>query len=227
MTVSAIYLDGSQLHNKHSDFLQSKDRVAQLRRSLRNNLEYKQVLVTSWLKSELINKGVLPLDSSVEVINPYGPTAGAIASALLAYDSLDSQSNLLLIPTNSFVKTNLLENFVQKMISSKSLAGVLLVKSENPHFSYVRMFENRIIEFVEKKVVGNLATTGIFYFRNKDDLLNCGRWAFVNNQVTENQYYVAPSLNQILTSGGLVDYEILNSNDYEHLIWNINGGKYS
>jgi dTDP-glucose pyrophosphorylase len=159
---------------------------------------------------------VLPRHSTIKIVNPNQKTAGAIASALLPYDRIDDCDAIALVPTNSLVAHGSLLEFMQAMLSSEHDAGVLLVESQNPNFSYVRMFEGKIIEFVEKKVVGNFATTGVFFFRNKDVLLNCARWALVNNQSTNNQYYVAPSLNYLLTSGRSIGYQVLTMDQYQH-----------
>jgi hypothetical protein len=184
-----------------------------------------QFLVTTHLKPTLEMLGILPSESRIEVINPTHITSGAIASALLPYDRIDDSSAIALLPTNSLVTHNDLTEFVQGMLSSDHEAGVLLVESSTPNFSYVRMFESKIIEFVEKRVVGNYATTGVFFFRDKKILLDCARWAFVNNQTTNNQYYVAPSLNHILTSGRSIGYQVLAPSQYQHSSWTTEKGE--
>jgi hypothetical protein len=195
-----------------------------LKRTLGQPVGSSQFLVTNNQKSTLEVLGILPLKSQIEVINPIHVTAGAIASALLPYDRIDDSSAIALLPTNSLVAHNNLTEFLQGMLNSDHEAGVLLVESSNPNFSYVRMFESKIIEFVEKRVVGIYATTGVFFFRDKKILLDCARWAFVNNQTTNTQYYVAPSLNHILTSGRSIGYQVLAPSQYQHSSWTTEKG---
>jgi len=216
MKLSAIYLDGSESIQMDSDGKGLDNRQNFLKAALASPVGTSQFLVTNNQWFMLENLGLLPTQSSVEIVNPGQRTAGAIASALLPYDRIDDSAAIALIPTNSLVAHDNLLEFMQEMLSSKHDAGVLLVESQNPNFSYVRMFESKIIEFVEKKVVGNFATTGVFFFRNKDVLVNCARWALVNNQSTNNHYYVAPSLNYLLTSGRSIGYQVLATDQYRH-----------
>jgi dTDP-glucose pyrophosphorylase len=216
MKLSAIYLDGSESIQTDSHEKGLDSRQIFLKTALASPVGTSQFLVTNNQRLILENLGLVPAESSIEIVNPDQKTAGAIASALLPYDRIDDSSAIALVPTNSLVAHDSLLEFMQAMLSSEHDAGVLLVESQNPNFSYVRMFEGKIIEFVEKKVVGNFATTGVFFFRNKDVLLNCARWALVNNQSTNNQYYVAPSLNYLLTSGRSIGYQVLTLDQYQH-----------
>jgi dTDP-glucose pyrophosphorylase len=216
MKLSAIYLDGSESIQTDSDGKALDSRQIFLKAALASPVGTSQFLVTNNQRFLLENLGLLPTHSRVEIVNPGQRTAGAIASALLPYDRIDDSSAIALVPTNSLVAHDSLLEFMQAMLSSENDAGVLLVESQNPNFSYVRMFEGKIIEFVEKRVIGNFATTGVFFFRNRDVLLNCARWALVNNQTTNNQYYVAPSLNYLLTSGRTIGYQVLTMDQYQH-----------
>jgi len=224
MNLCAIYLDGSQPIQKDSSGKNLDQRQIFLKKVLEHPLGSSQFLISKKEKVALETEGILPIQSQIEIINPNHVTAGAIASALLPYDRIDDASAIALLPTNSLVPNENLSSFMDEMLNSGYDAGVLLVESDNPNFSYVRMFDSKIIEFVEKKVVGNLATTGVFFFRNKGVLLECARWAFVNNQTTNNQYYVAPSLNHILTSGGSIGYQVLAPTQYQHSAWNTTKG---
>ena len=225
MNLCAIYLDGSQSIQNDSQSKDLDNRQNFLMKALEDPVGSSQFLVTTHLKPTLEMLGILPSESRIEVINPTHITSGAIASALLPYDRIDDSSAIALLPTNSLVTHNDLTEFVQGMLSSDHEAGVLLVESSTPNFSYVRMFESKIIEFVEKRVVGNYATTGVFFFRDKKILLDCARWAFVNNQTTNNQYYVAPSLNHILTSGRSIGYQVLAPSQYQHSSWTTEKGE--
>ena len=219
MNLCAIYLGGSQPIQKDSSGKNLDQRQIFLKKVLEHPLGSSQFLISNKEKVVLETEGILPIPSQIEIINPNHVTAGAIASALLPYDRIDDACAIALLPTNSLVANENLSSFMDEMLNSEYDAGVLLVESDNPNFSYVRMFDSKIIEFVEKKVVGNFATTGVFFFRKKGVLLECARWAFVNNQTTNNQYYVAPSLNHILTSGGSIGYQVLAPTQYQHSAW--------
>jgi len=215
----AIYLDGGQPIRSDSSARELDTRQIFLRESLKSPVGSSQILITNNQKLVLESSGVLAAQSNIEIINPIQETAGAIASALLAYDRIEDSAAVAVVPTNSLVAHEKLLGFMQEMSDAEHDAGVLLVESQNPNFSYVRMIDTKIIEFVEKEIVGNLATTGVFFFRTKQVLLECARWAFVNNQSTNNRYYVAPSLNHLLTSGRSIGYQVLAESEYKHATW--------
>lgn len=150
------------------------------------------------------------------VVQPKGPTRGALATAMLAVDFMSMDNPIVLIPTNSHLERDVFLDFLDQMIRADYFAGTMCVRSSNPRFSYIRVHDEKVIEVVEKKVVGNLATTGIFFFRSKEILLESARWAFVNNQTTNSNFYIAPCLNYAISKGLEIGYYVASENTYVH-----------
>ena len=217
MKIHAIYLDGGPAL---TDTLQNDSllkRKELLKASLSAPAGQANFLVTRSSKDFLKNQGLIPETAAIKVITMSNPTQGALATALLPIELIATNEPILLIPTNSVVDANALSDFVSKMIKDGVAAGALLFRSDNPDFSYARIHNNRVIEFIEKKVVGDMATTGLFYFRDKAILLESAKWAFVNSQITNSQFFVAPSLNYVLTSGQEVGFSQIDEARYEHI----------
>jgi dTDP-glucose pyrophosphorylase len=217
MTLNVIYLDGGPaLDSSKNDEISAK-RIEIMTASLLAPVGEKNFLVTNSKQEELEIRNILPRDSTTKVFNITRPTKGALATALLPIDLIKSDEPVVLIPTNSIVQAGELRKFIKQMIADRVSAGALLIKSNNPEYSYARIHDNRVIEFIEKTVVGNMATTGVFYFKDKALLLQSAKWAFVNSQILNSQFFVAPSLNYILTSGQEVGFSIVDEDKYEHL----------
>ena len=217
MKIHAIYLDGGPAL---TDTLQNDSilkRKELLKESLYAPAGQANFLVTRSSEDFLKNQGLIPETAAIEVITMSNPTQGALATALLPIELIAPNTPILLIPTNSVVDANALSDFASKMIKDGVVAGALLFRSDNPDFSYARIHNNRVIEFIEKKVVGDMATTGVFYFRDKVLVLECAKWAFVNSQITNSQFFVAPSLNYVLTSGQEVGFSQIDEAKYEHI----------
>jgi hypothetical protein len=123
---------------------------------------------------------------------------------------------VVLIPTNSHIEKGVFFAFIDQMIQSNCTAGTVCVQSNNPLYSYIRVFGGKVIEVVEKRVVGDLATTGIFFFRNKRILVESAKWAFVNNQTTNSKFYIAPCLNYAISKGLDIGYYVAGVKDYVH-----------
>jgi dTDP-glucose pyrophosphorylase len=218
MNLQAIFLDGAPPIQKGSVNGDPR-RLEFLRASLASVKGARKILVSSTDRAQLAEALTLQASDEVKIVNPKAPTRGALASALLPIDLLPDLDPIVLVPTNSITNLEALNSFLTKMYDTKVAAGIMLIDSNNPHFSYARVYQGKVIEIIEKVIVGNLATTGIFYFRDKKVLKECARWAFINNQSTGNSFFIAPSLNYVLSTGEDIGYQIVDSSNYQHLTW--------
>ena len=136
---------------------------------------------------------------------------GALASAAIAASVLNDENSVLILPLESLVDPNIIKEFVEKMINEEMVSGCIVFKSSNSNFSYVRNGpKNEILEIAEKRIIGNLATTGIFYFSSKEKFLEACSWSFTNNVMIDNQFYLAPILNYFILKKNKIGYlEIL------------------
>lgn len=218
MNVQVVFLDGPPALQDDLD-VKSVQRIDFLRAAIASLRGQYNFLISSSDSGFLRGANILQSGNAVEVINPKGPTLGALASALLPIDSLNDSDPIVLVPTNSVTDSKSLEDFLKSMGDSRVAAGIMLIESTDPHYSYARVYEGRVIEILEKVIVGNLATTGVYFFRDKQILKECARWAFVNNQNTDGKFYIAPSLNFVLSAGDEIGYQIVDSSNYQHLTW--------
>ena len=217
MKIHAIYLDGGPALTETIQNDSLLKRKEFFKASLSGPAGQVNFLVTMSSHDSLKNQGLIPQTDAIKVLTMSKPTQGALATALLPIELIEPNEPVLLIPTNSVVDADALSGFVSKMVKDRVAAGALLFKSGNPNYSYARIHNNRVIEFIEKKVVGDMATAGVFYFRDKVILLECAKWAFVNSQITNSQFFVAPSLNYVLTSGQEVGFSQIDEAKYEHI----------
>ncbi len=171
------------------------------------------ILVTNRPTSELNSLGVA---NGMTIAKPQGLTRGALATALLTVDFMSTDEAIVLVPTNSHLKKEVFFDFIDQMIKDKKSAGTMCVRSRNPLFSYIRVFNEKVIEVVEKRVVGDLATTGIFFFRDREILVESAKWSFVNNQTTNLNFYIAPCLNYAISKGLDIGYHVAEDEEYVH-----------
>jgi dTDP-glucose pyrophosphorylase len=218
MNFQVVFLDGSPALQEDSD-IKSLQRINLLRAAIASLRGQYNFLISNSNSRLLHSVNILQSGDAVEVITPTGPTRGALASALLPIDLLNDSDPIVLVPTNSVTDSKSLEVFLKSMGDSRVAAGIMLIDSTDPHYSYARVYEGKVIEIIEKVIVGNLATTGVYFFRDKQVLKECARWAFVNNQSTDNKFYIAPSLNYVLSAGDEIGYQIVDSSNYRHLTW--------
>jgi hypothetical protein len=145
-------------------------------------------------------------------------TQGALATLCLAAPKIKREEPILVVPTNSFVNNDVLEEFTTSMFDLGADVGILTMLSSNPIFSYARSNSiDNIIEILEKKVIGSQALTGHFYFKDLNLLLSCATWALKNNLTTDGLFYISSSLNYIIASGQKISAHLIDESSYRRL----------
>ena len=213
LDIQSVYLDGVHENSRGEDSL-SKTLIV---KNLNYIFSHKNVLVTGKNREDCIS---LPNSAGLEFVHLKAPTKGALATSLLSIDYLEEDLPIVLVPTNSFVDREVLIKFINKAIDTKVSASTLCLETDNPNYSYLRVHNDKVIEFVEKRVAGKYGTTGIFYLQNKRVFLESAQWALINSQQTNGVFYVAPALNYAISMGLEVSYEVILENQYTHIEWN-------
>ena len=90
-----------------------------------------------------------------------------------------------------------------------------VMHGDDPGFSYARAdptsTDQRVLETVEKRVISNLASTGVYYFaraRLFDDAFRAQ-----SAGPGESELYVAPLYNDLIARGGRVHYQLVAEKD--------------
>lgn len=158
----------------------------------------------------------IKVEKNLKIISITTETKGALTSLALSLDHIENETPIIIIPTNSRVVVDI-PKFVNLMQKENNNAGVICFQSNDPNYSYIRVKEGKIIEFKEKEVIGDLATAGIFYFKNKHEIIKCLEWCLINNINTNGIYYLAPSLNYFVCNDMSIGLETIPSENYERL----------
>ena len=152
-------------------------------------------------KNFVDNKKLIEINNKIKIYKLDEETGGALATASLIASSLDPNKPIIITAVDSLISKKKFDSFVEAMFNSNVESGLVVFKSQKPNLSFVRTnLSNEIIEVAEKRIIGNLATAGIYYFRNPDIFLACAKWAFLNNVSKNGIFYIAPSLNYLITT---------------------------
>jgi hypothetical protein len=89
------------------------------------------------------------------------------------------------------------------------VAGLIMTFwSDHPKWSYCRMRpDGTVSEVVEKQVVSNEATVGIYNFRAGRDFVRAAEAMIAANLRVNNEFYVAPTYNQLIEEGAKIIIE--------------------
>jgi dTDP-glucose pyrophosphorylase len=124
-------------------------------------------------------------------------TEGAACTTLLAKELINNEEPLLLANSDQYVEWNC-DDFIRTSLTSSD-GCILTFESTNPKWSYAKVNElNLVVEVAEKKVISNLATVGIYYWKHGSDYVKYAKQMIEKNIRVNNEFYVCPVYNQAI-----------------------------
>jgi HAD superfamily hydrolase (TIGR01509 family) len=136
-----------------------------------------------------------------EIIQVDGVTEGAACTVLLAENLLNTDNPLLIANSDQFLQWNsseVLHGFQSEGIDG----GIVTFTNTHPKWSFVRIDDNGFVsEVAEKKVISNMATVGIYYWKHGSDFVKYAKEMIENNIRTNNEFYIAPVFNEAIKDG--------------------------
>ena len=131
-------------------------------------------------------------------------TEGAACTVLLAKDIINNKNPLLIANSDQFIEWDSSE-FMYSMTSGNSDGGILTFESTHPKWSYALVNEdNNIIDVQEKKVISNIATVGIYFFKQGSDFIKYSKQMIDKNIRVNNEFYVAPVYNEAISDNKII-----------------------
>jgi dTDP-glucose pyrophosphorylase len=138
------------------------------------------------------------------VIGIDGVTEGAACTTLLARELIDSAAPLMIANCDQYVATDI-DDYLEAMDRSGLDGWIMTMGAHDPKWSFVRLDEQGLVcEVVEKRVVSQQATVGIYNFRRGSDYVRAADTMIAANDRTLGEFYVAPAYNHLLRAGGRV-----------------------
>ena len=130
-----------------------------------------------------------------------GVTEGAACTVLLARDLIDSNVPLMIANSDQYVSLD-----INEYLAAGDRPGVdghiMTFWSDHPKWSYCRLGANgTVTEVVEKQVVSNEATVGIYNFRKGADFVRAADRMIAEGQRVNGEFYVAPVYNKLIEEG--------------------------
>ncbi|MGF1579467.1 MAG: glycosyltransferase family 2 protein [Gemmataceae bacterium] len=128
-------------------------------------------------------------------------TEGAACTVLLARDLIDTDEPLMIANCDQWVDVSI-DEYLNTLETSEADGLIMTMWADHPKWSYVRFDETgRIVEVVEKQVVSNEATVGIYNYRRGKDFVRAADEMIAKNLRVNNEFYVAPAYNELIAEG--------------------------
>lgn len=128
-------------------------------------------------------------------------TEGAACTVLLAKKYINTNDCLMIANCDQFVDVSI-DQYLQEM-DRFNLDGLIMTMTANDNkWSFIR-FDNdgKVVELVEKQVVSNEATVGIYNFKKGSDFVWAAEQMISKKLRVGNEFYVAPVYNEMISRG--------------------------
>lgn len=170
-----------------------------------NKQENEQFDLDREVSERFKDASIVAVDSSVQ---------GALATAVIASESLDLEAPLVVSAGDSIVEGGVADH-IESLMANSSDAGTVVFESSNPRWSYINIGgHGNVLQVTEKSVSGPYATIGCFYFRSTALFLEAAKWVFLNNARVNGNFYVSTSLNYLISKGMSVNFQLVSRRSY-------------
>jgi hypothetical protein len=153
------------------------------------------------------------LESHTKILSVLHPTQGALMTAGMCLDALNTEDAIIVSAIDGLCLGHV-DKFLALMENTNAVGGAIVFTSENPNYCYVRVCEGIPIEFVEKRRVGTLASSGVYYFKNRSILEDSILWAVLNQVKVNDQYYFSSAINKLIFNNNKVSLYEVDENAY-------------
>jgi NDP-sugar pyrophosphorylase family protein len=125
-------------------------------------------------------------------------TAGAATTVLTAVDLINSDEDLMIANADQIIDVDI-NTFISSARKSGADGTIMTFNSSHPKWSYARVDKKgNVLETVEKKVISDHATVGIYYFSHGKDFVE-GAFSMIEKNIRlNNEFYVCPVYNELI-----------------------------
>lgn len=164
-----------------------------------------------------LSKVISLLGDDIKTCSINGSTQGSACSALLAIENFDLDTPLIISSFEQVFDFDITD-YILSFIEDKVDAGVLTFEAIHPKWSYVKSDENGIVtQAAEKTPISNQAIAGLYYYKTTRIFIDAAKDMIRKDVKTNNRFYIAPTLNEIILREGSVKSIGIDKSKYFHI----------
>jgi len=160
------------------------------------------------LREHLEYAGLIPIllrsAPGCEIVPVEKVTDGAACTVLLARDLIDTDEPLMIANSDQWVDVDI-NDYLAAMTRQDADGLIMTMAADDPKWSFVgldcRGFVTRV---VEKQVISNEATVGVYNFRRGRDFVRAADAMVAQDLRVKGEFYVAPVYNELIEEGARV-----------------------
>lgn len=140
----------------------------------------------------------LNINKDIKYITINHVTEGALMTVLFAHRFINNKTPLMIANSDQIAEINF-NDFLSDMTNGDTDGSIMTFNSNEDKWSYVKLNSESLVTLVkEKEVISNYATTGIYLFKEGQNFIENAIDLIINNDRTNNEYYVAPLYNYMI-----------------------------
>jgi len=134
-------------------------------------------------------------------------TQGQLCSVLAARDYFDSDEDVLVASSDTYVRSNLARDIARCRPACHGLISVADLPGDR--WSFARTDESgAVVEVAEKVRISDHASTGMYYFANGRRFVETAEAMIANEEKTRGEYYVIPVYQKYIDQGLRVELSV-------------------
>ncbi|MBG6289417.1 glycosyltransferase family 2 protein [Pseudomonas nitroreducens] len=138
-----------------------------------------------------------------------GLTEGAACTVYAARELINSDDPVMIANSDQYVDIDI-NDYLRSMEVQQADGLIMTMKADDPKWSFVGFDEaGRIDRVIEKEVISDEATVGIYNFRSGRELIAAIESMFDKDLRVNGEFYVAPAYNEMIGDDArIVHYSI-------------------
>jgi len=130
--------------------------------------------------------------NNFEIVGIDGVTDGAAITVLKAREFFDNNDPLMIANSDQWVDVDI-NDYLEDMVSRELQGSMLTMKASDPKWSFAKVDSRGLVsEVVEKVVVSDEATVGIYNFSNGANFCKYADYMVSQDLRSNGEFYVAP-----------------------------------
>jgi dTDP-glucose pyrophosphorylase len=128
-------------------------------------------------------------------------TEGAACTVMLSEPEVDPDDVLVIANSDQWVDHHM-DAHLAKLRRERLDGLIMTMAADDPKWSFVELdAAQRVTNVVEKEVVSNEATVGIYTFARASDYFGAARSMIAADKRVNGEFYVAPTYNELIAAG--------------------------
>ncbi len=138
------------------------------------------------------------------VVEIDGLTDGAACTVLAAKAFFNNADPMMIANSDQFIDADI-DQYLQYMESEKLDGLIMTMTADDPKWSFAEIDSDGLVSrVVEKEVISNEATVGIYNFRRGADFVLGAEKMIQKKKLVNGEYYVAPVYDELIEAGSKI-----------------------